>query len=102
MGEINIIVCNNSLVNKLLCIHKVLGSIPPSTMLKTSLEIRAHIIALHVEQQNCHIKARKLGTIPSTIGRIIKHYHGATRKLKDKGRIGHPQILSERDDHYLA
>ena len=39
-----------------------------------SLEIRAHVIALHTELQSCHTIAKKLGTTPSTISRIIKRF----------------------------
>ena len=35
-----------------------------------SLEICAHVIALHTEQQSCHTIAKKLGTTPSTINHI--------------------------------
>ena len=70
-------------------------------MPKTSLEICAHVIALHTKQRNCHTIAKKLGTTPSTINCIIKHYK-AMRKLEDKGRSGCPRIHSERVDCYLA
>lgn len=70
-------------------------------MSKTPLEIHAHAIALHTKQQSCHIIANKLGTTTSIISHIIKCY-GATWKLEDKRRLGHPHILNERDDLYLA
>ena len=78
------------------CIHEVLDFIPPSTMPKTSLEIHAHVIALHIKQWSCHTTTMKLGTTPSTIGHIIKRYE-TTWKLEDKGRSRHPYDLSSHD-----
>lgn len=102
MGAIDVVVCNNSLINNFALHLQGPWFNSPSIVPKTSLEIGAHDITLHTKQQGCRTIARKLGTTPSTISCTVKHFGGA-EKLEDKGgRSRCSQILSERDNRYLA